>query len=724
MALSRTTVHSQNSGAPSFGTGGFTTSSFTPPDSSLLVVAATAMEDGGTTDPSGDMTISGGSLTWTSRAVIGKAPTFSQGLRIWSAPVTTGASMTVTLDCGSRSIWRYVVSIVAYTGYDTGSPVGATATNGNPTVDGQVVLTLSGNPADGSEVLGALATDTAVSSTPGAGWTEIHDLQNLGDAGLQTQVRAATGSFVVASAAAALSTNDPAVTFTGYTPLENDIVVLFPSSTTVLGVVADASLPSGWSNPLGDGVEVNSDAHGIACLIHTVTAAEESGGTTTYTATNALDAAETGNVTGCVIRGSSGVDAANSTFNSGNTVTPHVLASLPGGSLSDGSQVISCVAKDGTGAYSTDPTGWTGLVTSNTNQGKWLGRRDALTTAGVDVSATNITPSAGDEYASVTLAFVITGSPTNDPTVTWADTDTGGTIVDDIVAAIEIKVSAGGTTVNGTGAGTYTFGSTAAGVPETFGTAIGAFTFGSAAAGIDRALGAAAGSYTFTGTASGIAGTPPVTGQATGAYTFTGVAAGTPETFGQAVTALGFTGTAAGVPRTSGAATGGYTFTSTAAGVDRALGAVNGSIGFGATAGGVPDVHGAAAGPYTFTGTANGFAGTPPVTGIGQGTYTFGSVAAGIDRTLGAAATGLTFSSTATGIPDVQGTAVAPFTVGATAIGDRKTFAQAAASLAFSAAGSAFVGEIPVPSGHPVLAARRIYSVTVDEHMNEVEARP
>jgi hypothetical protein len=231
--------------------------------------------------------------------------------------------------------------------------------------------------------------------------------------GLAATVPAATGlgdllPFVVTSNVAALTTDDPSVTFSGYTPLEDDLVILFPSSTTVLGAVANASLPAGWVNPLGDGVEVNSDSHGLACFYHLVTAGEESGGTTTYTATNALDAAETGRVHGVVVRNvdpSAPIDGFNTAFNSGNTTTPHVLAGITGsGVLLDGSLVVSSVAADGTGTYGSVPAGWTQLQTAGTTQGRWTGTRDTLTTVNTDVTATNITPSAGDEYCSITLA--------------------------------------------------------------------------------------------------------------------------------------------------------------------------------------------------------------------------------------------------------------------------------------------------------------------------------
>ena len=194
---------------------------------------------------------------------------------------------------------------------------------------------------------------------------------------------AATGEaerlpWVVTSASAALSTDDPSVTFSGYTPLEGDYIILFAASTTTLAIFADASLPAGWSNPLGDTIEINSDAHGMAVVYHKVTAGEQTAVTQTYTATNALQAAETGMVHGVAVRDAhqtDPIDGSGTVQDSANTVTPHVLAAITGsGVLVNRSLVISSVAKDATGAYSSTPAGWTQLLATNTNQGMWTGR--------------------------------------------------------------------------------------------------------------------------------------------------------------------------------------------------------------------------------------------------------------------------------------------------------------------------------------------------------------
>ena len=219
----------------------------------------------------------------------------------------------------------------------------------------------------------------------------------------------ADGPYPVAAANAAITASrSPALTFSSdWVPAVNDVIVMFPSSTVTVVTVIDDASSGGWVNLLGSTVDVESDAHQLSGMYHLVTTAEAAAVTRTYTATNWTSATQTGNVCGAVIRGvdpQNVIDSANSTFSSTNTVTPSVLASLTGTNLFNESLVISCVCLDGTGTYTT-PTTHTVLTTSNTNQGKWLGMRNAVTVASSDVTATNITPSAGDEYCSISVAF-------------------------------------------------------------------------------------------------------------------------------------------------------------------------------------------------------------------------------------------------------------------------------------------------------------------------------
>ena len=219
-------------------------------------------------------------------------------------------------------------------------------------------------------------------------------------------------SIVAWGSAAITASRSPAITFSPYHPQVDDIVLFFPSST---GITITPTAPAGWINPLGGTTDVETTAHEICCVYFPVTDASNQTGSVTYTATNLFGATTTGNVVGCVLRGvdpAAIIDDSGTGFSNTTTATPHVLPGLTGANLTNDSMVISCVAKDGTGAYSAanQPVGWQYIVTNNTNQGKALLMRDNLAVAGTNIAATNITPSAGDEYASITLAFTAKAS--------------------------------------------------------------------------------------------------------------------------------------------------------------------------------------------------------------------------------------------------------------------------------------------------------------------------
>ena len=111
--------------------------------------------------------------------------------------------MTVTADCGARNAWEYHVHVIAHTSYNTGSPTGATASNGNAGTNGALTLTLSGAPATDSEVVAALFKSNGgggpgsnMTSAPGTGWTELYDTGEVdsGDEFQQSQIRGSSAS--------------------------------------------------------------------------------------------------------------------------------------------------------------------------------------------------------------------------------------------------------------------------------------------------------------------------------------------------------------------------------------------------------------------------------------------------------------------------------------------------------------------------------------------------
>jgi hypothetical protein len=204
MPLSRTNLLGQITSG-NFGTGNFVSTAFTPASNSLLVVGVAYVENSGTTtDPTSALTISGGSLTWTQQQTAVAAPTaFPTLVKIWTAPVTTGASMSVTLSAGGvRSAGLYGVSAVCYTGHNTGSPVGGTATgsqNGGFTgPPDPKSITLSAPPAAGDEVFGFVFADKNTAGTsPGSAFTEIDDLNNTNWGSLESEIRTASTSTTV-----------------------------------------------------------------------------------------------------------------------------------------------------------------------------------------------------------------------------------------------------------------------------------------------------------------------------------------------------------------------------------------------------------------------------------------------------------------------------------------------------------------------------------------------
>jgi hypothetical protein len=131
------------------------------------------------------------------------------------------------------------------------------------------------------------------------------------------------------------NSTDPSVTFLEV-PLADDIVVIFPSVTTVLADVNDVS---GWINPL-DGVATSATGT-LTCAYHVVTPEEELAEKMTYTLTGWFDTALDGVVVGCVVRYANSIDAISSTFGSGSS---HTLPGLNGAELQNNSLVLSCAA--------------------------------------------------------------------------------------------------------------------------------------------------------------------------------------------------------------------------------------------------------------------------------------------------------------------------------------------------------------------------------------------
>jgi hypothetical protein len=201
-ALSQTNLLDQVDAVNTVGSISVTSGSFTPPDNSLIVLHVGLVSFNG--DVTGGLSVSGGGLTWTRRAGPNGANIGSYfGVHeIWTAPVTTGASMTINITnshTNDDGVSVALVQVVSFTGYNTGTPVGgiASATNITNPEDADTI-TLNATPDTNSIVTASryFNSDTEDSTaTEGAGWTEVYDhITGLGYGALEMEVRGSSVS--------------------------------------------------------------------------------------------------------------------------------------------------------------------------------------------------------------------------------------------------------------------------------------------------------------------------------------------------------------------------------------------------------------------------------------------------------------------------------------------------------------------------------------------------
>ena len=208
-----------------------------------------------------------------------------------------------------------------------------------------------------------------------------------------------------------------------------DLVYFYCSTSAT---TAPITLPSGWVNVAGAGRPSTSPTRTPAAPSTTSSPPARTARRRSRrrTCSTALPPATSSPLSSAASTLTTPIDNFGTAADSGNTVTPHVLPGITGtgSALSADSLVVRAVSKDSTGTYTT-PAGSTMRQTSNSTSGTWLGTRDAYTTANTDVTATNITPSAGDEYCSISVAFAksVTITPiTGTGALTEADDATAG----------------------------------------------------------------------------------------------------------------------------------------------------------------------------------------------------------------------------------------------------------------------------------------------------------
>lgn len=195
------------------------TGTFTPANDSLLVVVAMFMRNSlAAWDVAGQATISGGGLTWTRRIVAESTNDYNNAFVIWTAPVTTGASMSITVTSPTNTLatWNRCYE---YTGHDVASPMGLVTSGSTASTDGSYNPSLGASPASTSDVLAAISTTIAgagnVDIDNGTGWTELGQENSASFYGSQIQRRSgSTDSTVLWNDLDAASSTDNS--FDGY----------------------------------------------------------------------------------------------------------------------------------------------------------------------------------------------------------------------------------------------------------------------------------------------------------------------------------------------------------------------------------------------------------------------------------------------------------------------------------------------------------------------------
>ena len=187
MAITATLKHSSTGfSVHSSGPVNYTTSAFTTDNNSLLVVCLDCISDNGGGTQVDFSLSSSPSLTWTRQARAGdNGSGLPPASEIWTAPVTTGASTTITVSTSVSFTFggdgtASGMSVTSVTEHDTvGNPIGLAATqvlNGSNV--GTLSVSLGGTTASTSIVIATVAADgdySAADIDPGSGWTALHE---------------------------------------------------------------------------------------------------------------------------------------------------------------------------------------------------------------------------------------------------------------------------------------------------------------------------------------------------------------------------------------------------------------------------------------------------------------------------------------------------------------------------------------------------------------------
>lgn len=169
------------------GPTNYTTSAFTPANDSLLVVTINSISFSSNQLNCG--VSSSPSLTWTRQVRAASNGSLGPPVsEIWTAPVTIGASTTVTISASADNVFSgdgtsSSITITEITGHDTvGNFLGLTASDSvNGSTTGALSVSMGGTTASDSMVIATVAADGdhgAALVNGGSGWTELSKTQS------------------------------------------------------------------------------------------------------------------------------------------------------------------------------------------------------------------------------------------------------------------------------------------------------------------------------------------------------------------------------------------------------------------------------------------------------------------------------------------------------------------------------------------------------------------
>jgi hypothetical protein len=191
------------------GTGAVTSATFSPPATSLIVVAFYDDNTSTTADATASITNTGTALTWTRQVVANQTTTsgtYAQAAVIfWALNAASQSAISVTVTPSGTSQFDSDVTVSVFTGHNTTTPIGAsgvgksataaTAVSYTATVIGSLgYFTISTGQNITSLVAGASTTSIAATKSAGNAASLLAARQTTASSGLTTQTMNSTAN--------------------------------------------------------------------------------------------------------------------------------------------------------------------------------------------------------------------------------------------------------------------------------------------------------------------------------------------------------------------------------------------------------------------------------------------------------------------------------------------------------------------------------------------------